>query len=69
MACGMVLITSGRKRGIQTCGTLCIFHCSKTTNQHLTSKGGISSTKKENIQCGKVGVGLDTRIFIFNALH
>lgn len=36
---------------------------------HLACKGGICSTKTENIQCSRVGVGSDTRIFTVNALH
>lgn len=47
------------------------FHlcCSKNHRPHLACKGGICSTKTENVQCGRVGVGLDTAIFTVNALH
>lgn len=41
----------------------------KNHQPHLACEGGICSTKTENIQCGRVGVGLDTRIFTVNALH
>lgn len=58
IACGVVLITRGRKRGIQTARRL-------TSRQpHLACKG---STK--TICCGRVGAGLDTGIFTVNALH
>lgn len=50
---------------------MCIFSPPLFENHqpHLACKGGICSTKTENIQCSRVGVGLDTRIFTVNALH